>query len=78
VFTEFFYLLRAYGVPVTVTEWLTFMQALAGGLVAASLNDFYAVGRAVLDDPAAAGAGWPALLERLPEPEALPDWQPPS
>jgi uncharacterized protein with von Willebrand factor type A (vWA) domain len=48
VFTEFFYLLRAYGVPVTVTEWLTFMQALAGGLVAASLNNFYAVGRAVL------------------------------
>ena len=48
MFTEFFYLLRAYGVPVTVTEWLAFMQALAGGLVAASLNDFYAVGRAVL------------------------------
>lgn len=33
---------------------------------------------AVLDDPAAAGAGWSALLERLPEPEALPDWQPQS
>jgi uncharacterized protein with von Willebrand factor type A (vWA) domain len=48
LFTEFFYLLRAYGVPVTVTEWLTFMQALAGGHVAAGLNDFYAVGRAVL------------------------------
>jgi len=48
VFTEFFYLLRAYGVPVTVTEWLTFMEALAGGLVAASLNDFYAVGRAIM------------------------------
>ena len=48
MFTEFFYLLRAYGVPVTVTEWLTFMEALAGGLVAASLNDFYAVGRAIM------------------------------
>ena len=33
---------------------------------------------AVLDDPAAAGPGWSALLERLPEPEALPDWQPPA
>jgi nicotinamidase-related amidase len=33
---------------------------------------------AVLDDPAAAGAGWAALLERLPEPEALPEWQPPA
>jgi nicotinamidase-related amidase len=33
---------------------------------------------AVLDDPVAAGAGWKALLERLPEPEALPEWQPPA
>ena len=33
---------------------------------------------AVLDDPAAAGPGWAALLERLPEPEALPEWQPPG
>ncbi len=48
MFTEFFYLLRGYGVPVTVTEWLTFMRALATGLVAPSLADFYAVGRAVL------------------------------
>jgi len=48
VFTEFFYLLRAYGVPVTVTEWLTFMHALAAGLIEASLSDLYAVGRTVL------------------------------
>ena len=33
---------------------------------------------AVLDDPAAAGAGWSALLERLPDPEGLPEWQPPA
>jgi nicotinamidase-related amidase len=33
---------------------------------------------AVLDDPAAAGPGWAALLERLPEPEALPECRPPS
>ena len=31
MFTDFFFLLRAYGVPVTVTEWLTLMRALAAG-----------------------------------------------
>jgi uncharacterized protein with von Willebrand factor type A (vWA) domain len=48
MFVDFFYLLRAYGVPVTVTEWLTFSRALAEGLVGSSLNDFYDVGRACL------------------------------
>ena len=48
MFVDFFYLLRAYGVPVTVTEWLTFSRALAVGLVAPDLGDFYAVGRACL------------------------------
>jgi hypothetical protein len=33
---------------------------------------------AILDDPTAAGVCWKALLERLPEPEALPEWQPPA
>jgi nicotinamidase-related amidase len=33
---------------------------------------------AVLDDSAAADPGWAALLERLLEPEALPEWQPPG
>jgi len=48
MFVDFFYLLRAYGVPVTVTEWLTFSRALAEGLVGASLTDFYGVARACL------------------------------
>ncbi len=48
MFVDFFYLLRAYGVPVTVTEWLTFSGALASGLVASSLDELYSVGRACL------------------------------
>ena len=48
MFTEFFFLLRAYGVPVTVTEWLTLMQALALGLASSDLTRFYQLGRTVL------------------------------
>ena len=44
VFTDFFFLLRAYGVPVTVTEWLALMRALALGLAPAGLDQFYARG----------------------------------
>jgi len=48
VFTDFFFLLRAYGVPVTVTEWLALMRALALGLAPAGLDQFYAVARSIL------------------------------
>lgn len=48
MFTRFFFLLRAYGVPVTVTEWLALMRALALGLAPCSLTQFYHVSRAVL------------------------------
>ena len=43
MFTDVFFLLRFYGVPVTVTEWLALMRALAVGLAPASLDQFYAV-----------------------------------
>ncbi len=48
MFTDFFFLLRCYGVPVTVTEWLTLMRALGMGLAPCSLEQFYAVARAIL------------------------------
>ena len=48
MFTDFFYLLRAYGVPVTVTEWLTLMRALALGLAPCGLDQFYGVARSIL------------------------------
>ncbi len=48
MFTDFFFLLRRYGVPVTVTEWLALMRGLAMGLVPTGLDQFYAVARSVL------------------------------
>ena len=48
MFTDFFFLLRFYGVPVTVTEWLALMRALALGLAPAGLDQFYGVARSVL------------------------------
>ncbi len=48
MFTRFFFLLRAYGVPVTVTEWLALMRALALGLALNDLDRFYSLARSVL------------------------------
>ncbi len=48
MFTDFFFLLRQYGVPVTVTEWLALMRGLAMGLVPTGLDQFYAVARSIL------------------------------
>ncbi len=48
MFTDFFFLLRAYGVPVTITEWLMLTEALADGLAYSDLNRFYSLARSVL------------------------------
>lgn len=48
MFTDFFYLLRREGIPVSITEWMTMMEALAVGLAGSSLSGFYYLGRAVL------------------------------
>jgi len=48
MFTDFFYVLRKKGVPVTVTEWVSFMEALCGGYFQSSLNHLYYIGRAFL------------------------------
>jgi hypothetical protein len=48
MFTDFFYTLRKKGVPVTVTEWVSFMEALYGGYFQSSLNHLYYIGRAFL------------------------------
>ena len=40
MFTSFFFLLRAYGVPVTITEWMMLMRALSEGLALSSLDRF--------------------------------------
>ncbi|MBQ3400365.1 MAG: VWA domain-containing protein [Lachnospiraceae bacterium] len=48
MFTAFFYLLRARGFGVSMTEWITLMEGLDKGLAHASLTDFFHLARAVL------------------------------
>ncbi|HEY3278689.1 MAG TPA: VWA domain-containing protein [Syntrophorhabdaceae bacterium] len=48
MFTDFYYTLRRKGVPVSVTEWVSFIEALYEGHFQASLNHLYYVGRAFL------------------------------
>lgn len=48
MFTAFFYLLRARGVPVSLDEWMTLMEGLKQGLHGMTLTGFYGLCRAVL------------------------------
>jgi hypothetical protein len=47
MFTDFFYLLKKKKVPVSITEWMTLMEALSKGYIA-NLDDFYYLARAML------------------------------
>ncbi|MGI6487332.1 MAG: VWA domain-containing protein [Syntrophomonadaceae bacterium] len=48
MFTEFFFELRAQGVPVSMNEWYTLLEALERGMAYSSLIGFYYLCRAVL------------------------------
>lgn len=48
MFINFFYLLRNYGVPVSINEWMTLTEALSRGLASSSLYGFYTLARSVL------------------------------
>lgn len=48
MFSKFFYTLKAKGLHVTLTEWLTLQEALSQGLCNSSLTDFYYVARMIL------------------------------
>lgn len=48
MFVPFFYLLRARGLKVSLTEWLTFVEAVNQGLVAGSFTQFYYLARSIL------------------------------
>ncbi len=45
---DFFYKLREAGVPVSITEYLTLMEAMEQGVAALSVDDFYYLSRATL------------------------------
>jgi len=47
MFTDFFYILRKRGVPVSITEWMTLMETLARGYIS-NLDEFYFLARAIL------------------------------
>jgi uncharacterized protein with von Willebrand factor type A (vWA) domain len=47
MFTDFFYILRKRKVPVSITEWMTLMEALAKGHIT-NLDEFYFLARAIL------------------------------
>jgi uncharacterized protein with von Willebrand factor type A (vWA) domain len=48
MFSGFFYALRDEGVPISLYEWMTLMEALSYGLANNSLTDFYYLARSVL------------------------------
>ena len=47
MFTDFFYTLKKRNVPVSINEWMTFIEALAKGYIT-NLNEFYYLARAML------------------------------
>ena len=47
MFTQFFYILKKRNIPVSITEWMTFVEALASGYVN-NLDEFYYLARAML------------------------------
>ncbi|HEX3032569.1 MAG TPA: VWA containing CoxE family protein [Bacillota bacterium] len=48
MFSDFFFELKRAGVPVSLTEWMTLMEALEKGLANASLTSFYYLARSIL------------------------------
>ncbi len=48
MFTDFYYILKAHGVPVSMNEWYMLLDALEMGLAGSSLTTFYHLCRAVL------------------------------
>ena len=48
MFIDFFFALRREGLPVSIVEWMTLMEALCLGLAKASLYQFYHLARSIL------------------------------
>jgi uncharacterized protein len=48
MFTEFYYYLKHFGVPVSMNEWQTLMDALEMGMAGSSLTGFYQLCRSIL------------------------------
>lgn len=77
MFTGFYYMLKNFGVPVSMNEWQTLMEALEMGMAGSSLTGFYMLCRSVLVKTEAhydrfdmAFAGY---FQGIETPEGLPD-----
>ncbi|MDD4801445.1 MAG: VWA domain-containing protein [Syntrophomonas sp.] len=77
MFTEFFYYLRNFGVPVSINEWQSLMEALEMDMAGSSLTGFYFLCRALLVKTEAHydrfDLAFANYLGDLESPEGLPD-----
>ena len=77
MFTDFFYYLRHFGVPVSMNEWQSLVEALDMGLAAASLTKFYQLSRSLLVKTEAHydrfDMAFASYFKDIETPEGLPD-----
>jgi uncharacterized protein with von Willebrand factor type A (vWA) domain len=77
LFLEFFYLLRAKGLSVTLNEWLTLIEAMDKGLAGSSLTGFYHLCKSILVKSETEfdkfDAVFAAYFRGISTPEDLPD-----
>ena len=77
MFTEFFYYLRNFGVPVSMNEWQSLMEALEMDMAGSSLTGFYYLCRALLVKTEAHydrfDLAFASYMGDLESPEGLPD-----
>ncbi len=77
MFTEFFYYLKNFGVPVSMNEWQTLMDALEKGMAGSSLTGFYFLARALLVKTEAHydrfDLAFASYFKDVSTPEGLPD-----
>ncbi len=77
MFTNFFYTLKNYGVPVSLNEWQSLLEALENGLAGSSLIGFYYLGRAMLVKTEAHydrfDMAFSAFFQDIETPEGLPE-----
>lgn len=77
MFTRFFYYLKDFGVPVSMNEWQSLMEALEKGMAGSSLTGFYYLCRAILIKTEAHydrfDMAFASFFNDIETPEGLPD-----
>lgn len=77
MFTEFYYYLKNFGVPVSFNEWQVLMEALDKGMAGSSLTGFYYLCRSVLVKTEAHydrfDLAFANYFENIETPEGLPE-----